>query len=440
MITLSPSQEAAVTAFQDFIIDDGETEFLISGFAGSGKSFLVSYLADLAIQELRLIRTLDPTVPEQTLFYTATTNKAAEVLRNMLCTKVVTIHSLLGLKVHNNYKTGATKLVQKNSPSNLDHSIIFIDEASMINRELLAIIRKYIKAYTNCKVVYIGDSYQLPPVMEDVCPIFTEGKNMHFLTEIQRQIAGNPIIQLAAGYRGVLDDHTKDWPEILTDSNHIFHYNDMEDFWNAMKAAYNQPHEATDLKVIAWANTKVHTYNNWLRKLEGRTEPFELNEVVVSSKPLIIGGEIVGATDSIHTIRDITDHKLEGVKGYMLDLDVGRIFQPKSWLKAKQLSDIYVVDAKKTHNWEPYFNIKNNWADLRPIHASTCHKSQGSTYKEVFVDLSNIGTNKRWREVARLAYVAITRTSNKVHIFGNLTYQYNKGPVVDPMEAFNVIR
>ena len=80
----------------------------------------------------------------------------------------------------------------------------------------------------------------------------------------------------------------------------------------------------------------------------------------------------------------------------------------------------------KDKNWQAYFHIKDYWADMRPIHALTCHKAQGSTYKEVFVDLNDIGLNKNWQEVARLAYVAITRASDKLHVFGSITTNHQQ--------------
>jgi ATP-dependent exoDNAse (exonuclease V) beta subunit len=54
----------------------------------------------------------------------------------------------------------------------------------------------------------------------------------------------------------------------------------------------------------------------------------------------------------------------------------------------------------------------------------------------VFVDLNNIGQNTRWQEVARLVYVAITRASDKIHVFGELCMNYNKQPPVNLMEGF----
>jgi ATP-dependent exoDNAse (exonuclease V) alpha subunit len=60
------------------------------------------------------------------------------------------------------------------------------------------------------------------------------------------------------------------------------------------------------------------------------------------------------------------------------------------------------------------------FCDLRPIHASTVHKSQGSTYQTVYVDLTDIGRNTRRDVLLRLLYVALTRAKGDVVVTGEL--------------------
>jgi len=78
----------------------------------------------------------------------------------------------------------------------------------------------------------------------------------------------------------------------------------------------------------------------------------------------------------------------------------------------------------KQKDWHNYYTVKEFFADLRPPHASTVHKSQGSTYKKVFIDLVDIGANHVSEEVARMLYVAITRASEEVILYGDLPYKY----------------
>jgi len=437
-VQLSPSQKAVVDHFPHFLMDE-ETEMTISGFAGSGKTFLVSYLANISDKIQKMVKFMDRDVPRRKLYFTATTNKAAAVLQEMLGVEARTIHSLLGLKVQNNFKTGAQVLIQgRDAGENLNSTIVFVDEASMINRELLLAIRKAQKQFKDCKVVYIGDEYQLPPVKEDVCPVFEDGPNTVRLKEIQRQLAHNPIIQLSAEYRNCLDDHTLPWPVIKPDGIHICHYEDKDDFFDVIRESYTTAHKPHDLKILAWSNQRVREYNHWIRRLQGLPDTLQPGEMVTTTKPLMSDDKIVLPTDSMMEIRTVRPAIEDGIKGHTIRINGQQLdfFQPWDWKEANDLANVYAKDAKKTRNWEPVFHIRQQWADLRPIHASTIHKAQGSTYREVFVDLNNIGNNNLWREVARLTYVGITRASHRVHMYGTLKERYNRKPVINLMEPF----
>ncbi len=52
------------------------------------------------------------------------------------------------------------------------------------------------------------------------------------------------------------------------------------------------------------------------------------------------------------------------------------------------------------------------------------HKSQGSEYDTVFVDLTNIGKCRVPSDVARMCYVSITRASKQVILYGSLPPKY----------------
>lgn len=441
-LKLSDSQQAVVDHFPHFLMDEDATEMTIAGFAGSGKTFLVAYLAEINDKIQKFVRVMDQDISRRKLYFTATTNKAANVLEKMLGVEARTIHSLLALRVRNNYKTGRTELVpnERGQRENLNHSIVFVDEASMINRDLLSAIRKAQKDWKDCKVVFIGDEYQLPPVKEDVCAVFQDGEHTVRLKEIQRQVAHNPIIQLSAKYRECLDDHNLKWPEIPHDGDYIVYHEDKHTFFDAIKDRFTEPNADPDqYRVLAWSNNRVREYNDWIRGLRGLPPHLSPGECVATNRPLLAGDDkVIAQTDSLHYVRRVEPTIVDGIKGLNVWLEgVGpSFFQPWDWKEAQALAAQYKKDAKQTKNWQPYFTIIQHWADLRPIHASTVHKAQGSTYGEVFVDLNNIGKNNNWREAARLTYVAITRSSHRVHIYGQLQERYNRGPAVDLMGPF----
>lgn len=451
-IILSPGQTKTCDAFREFLLDDTLTEFLLSGFAGSGKSFLVNYIVDLVRDEYKMIRLIHPAAREPKFYFTATTNKAARVLGNFIGADATTIHQLIGLTVRNNFSTGTTFLAEsREGGKDLDNSIVVIDEGSMITRELLQWIRKKATEAVNCKVMYIGDNYQLPPINETSSPLFDAipKAQTHFLTEIQRQAAGSPIIKLSQGYRDILDD-AGCWPTPVNDGTTIIVHTDVTSWRIAVRSAYQEDHGPDDLRVLAWTNDRVAGYNKWIRKQMGYTsEIFDVGEIVSSNAPIIKNNRILAATDSFHKVLSIRPSLQNNIQGHMVEVrvrhgqDTMTVFQPDCWVAARQVLSDKAKIAKRTRDpekrseqWAEFFQMKNEWADFRPIHAQTVHKSQGSTYRKVFIDVNDIGRNNRWYEVARLMYVAITRASHEVHFYGALAERYIKVIKPNAMEAF----
>ncbi|RLI35673.1 hypothetical protein DRO66_06965 [Candidatus Bathyarchaeota archaeon] len=422
-IVLSSSQETACDAFRAFIQDPEKKEFLLSGPAGTGKSFLTNYMLDVVKDEHELVRLIKPGTPSPRFHYTATTNKAAGVLGNMTGGDAKTIHSALGLTIRNNFKTGKVSLQRgRGEAINLNEGILIVDESSMVNWDLLQWIQKAQDKHRNCKILYIGDSYQLPPVNEDTCPIFQQIQDQYHLVDIHRQAAGSPIIQLSQGYRKCLDDPTQAWPEVVADNTAIFTYSEPKAWRKVLRDHYTAQHEPDDLRILAWTNDRVGGYNSWLRTQLGYGEHPVPGEVVLSNSTLVLdSGRVLAATDSRHTIQEVDSADQCGIAGYKLSLVSAEgaplsVFQPKDWNEAR----MFLKKLARAKDWPEYFGVKNSWADMRPIHTQTVHKSQGSTYKKVFIDVTDIGKNSRWTEVARLMYVAITRASDEVHIFGQL--------------------
>ena len=376
-IKLSKDQAEVADKFLDFVHapepskDDPPMEFLISGFAGSGKTFLVKYLIELYYRDHRVRAAMGKQEPLLEIDFCATTNKAASVLSTEVGFHASTIHSRLNLTVKNNYKTGKTELSQRGPIESLFRQLIFVDEASMISKQLHSLMLDIMKG---ARIVYIGDSYQLPPVGEKESIVFSTVKNAHFLSQIQRQAAGNPIIQLSQGYRNVLDHAKLDWPDIsqFVDNQHVFLYDDKSDqdrkLFGARHAhAYKQAAASNtlqEIKTLAYRNIRVEQTNKYVRKLLKYSGPFEVNEMLMTNKPLHFKGGML-PTDSFVTVLDYEDSEKDGIPGYnMLVLSPDniriKVFHPESQKQSRRLQAQYA----KNKNWSEFFNIKDNWADL----------------------------------------------------------------------------
>lgn len=415
---LSPSQVEVRDKFEVFLMDDDAGEFIISGKAGTGKTFLIKYLADLA-DSTALVMKMISGKRQFSMHMTATTHKAAYVLEQKLGAEfpTSTIHSLLGLIVSNDFSTGRVNLRRGKDAGIVRNAVIFIDEASMVNKQLLDAIRDYTM---NCKLVFIGDAYQLNPVKENISPVFGDLSKVHQLKEIHRQAQGNPIIELGDKFRGTIDG--EGWPEIVADGRNIIKLSG-EAFRGLISEKFRLDYNPDQSKIIAWSNKQVLAYNTHVRGLFTHEEAFQENEYVITNKPLIDGrGMSIAATDSRHKIICIEPAMHDDIEGYMVTLENDfEGFLPKDPTITMALMKHYA----KNKNWESYFYFKDKILDLRSTYSLTTHKSQGSTYEEVFIDLSDIGRNTNWKETARLLYVAVTRASHRVYLYGELPKRYS---------------
>jgi len=67
--------------------------------------------------------------------------------------------------------------------------------------------------------------------------------------------------------------------------------------------------------------------------------------------------------------------------------------------------------------WKHYFEFQEQFADMKYNHALTVHKSQGSTYKQVIVNIKNIKRNRNKSEQEKMLYTAITRTAELLILY-----------------------
>jgi hypothetical protein len=172
---------------------------------------------------------------------------------------------------------------------------------------------------------------------------------------------------------------------------------------------------------LAYTNKKVISYNQFIRRLYTQSPHFIEGELITTSNPVIKAGRTVIPGDFTLEIEEIVHSKSEeGVEGMYIKFKGLKHLQSLFCPYNPHDSFALLKHYAKHKNWGAYFKIKNEYLDIRSPHALTCHKSQGSTFREVFIDLSDISKNNKWYEVARLVYVAITRASHTVYVYGEL--------------------
>ena len=408
---LSTDQTHALDMVMQFLVDPAEQEMAIWGPAGTGKTVLTKYILRQARKQASMLKLLMGADHKLNTVLTSTTNKAAKVLADATGEQARTIHSLLGLRVYNDYSTGQVTLKRSKDSDVIQNTLIVIDEASMINRELLTIIRSLTH---KCKVLYIGDSYQLAPVMENISPVFSDVSAKVELKTIQRQIQGSPIIQFATQFRDALD--TGNFPHIQGNGKELI-YVDGDDFQSLIDITFPCA-EPNDARIMAWTNNRVHQYNSYIRHISNAGDDYQLGERVLTNQPILMeSGKTIFTTDTICTVTGIAHAEKEHIKGWEITLNNKvRIFQ--AYAQADVVA--YLRGLKAEKNWPKYFAVKDGFADIRPIHACTVNKAQGSTYGEAFIDLTDIGKCTKNSDIIRMLYTAVTRAKDKVIMTGTL--------------------
>jgi exodeoxyribonuclease V len=358
----SPQQEKALKAVDRWFYQESKKKqvYRIYGYAGVGKTTLAIHFA----------QNIDGHV-----LFAAFTGKAASVMRNKGCVGARTIHSLIYIAEQN--KTTGEITWALNRQSDLkDAALLIIDECSMVNEELARDLLSF-----GTPILVLGDPAQLPPVSG--AGYFTEAEPDVMLTEIHRQARDNPIIHLASMIR------EGEFPDVGA-------YGDSR---VVNKISSRDAVEAD--QVIVGRNATRDTMNQKIRKLFGHSDEFpEVNEKLICLK---------------------NDRDLGIYNGVMfrVEQNLQKKFKTNFLHMRLQEEDSYAVPViAKVHKsfFSPEY-AKPDWKTLKGSQefdlgwAITCHKSQGSQWKNVLIqDESWCFRDSRWKWL----YTACTRASDRI--------------------------
>ena len=401
---------------------------VITGKAGTGKTTLVKFL----IQELKL----SPLHRYKYSICSAPTNKAVKVLRDKMDIEIdknrfCTIHSALRLKRDINPLTGA--ILFKPDPYSegvpLEKvSLLVVDEASMINSEILRYIEN--NAKINTKVIFVGDEGQLPPVGEPFSPVFHADYPILELTEIIRQTQNNPIIDLSRDLSRI----KRKISNRIEIGGYLFS-NDFSTVVSTLSAVNGSDH----LKDLSWTNQDIDYVNKVVREnIYGSPAKIELGESLIFNAPygenftndeikvseLSIEETLFTAYRKINPLYNIDNldipqylENTKRLKFYVVNKTVRILHEDSEEIFEVMKKDMRKKCMEKLVNWRDFYAFVESFADIKYNHAISIHKSQGSTYDQVIINIRNCMLNKDVDEREKLLYTAITRAKELVVLY-----------------------
>jgi hypothetical protein len=484
---LNDGQQWAHDRTVAYVTGEGENLpriILIRGYAGTGKTFTVN----------RIIETLKSWSGRQqdyskklSIAATAPTHKAVRVMRKNAelgsSVNYATLHSLLKLKPKNDEKTGKKIFVRSTDPNDGkgDANVIFVDEVSMLgdksngkhNEEevgLWSALMELLESEPRIRLILLGDPVQIPPVNEVDSPVFLQpekyGIEVVELTQSMRQAGDNPILDYATEIRNTyknLEIDREPFAKVVGNTGitilPIMNGTAIDEILEKQFGSPEFKADADHMKVIAWTNATVNSFNNKIRRML-----YTVPEGMLSL-PLIVNGEklimderyVVPGTNgfalptneelevvSYEIAKKAIKYKLWTPMGYTEKSINPQIYQTKArfrtikgdWKEVelyiaheratteiKNMMDAVKKSAfaapfgtERSEMWKHFFVLDGIFAKVKYNYAVTAHKAQGSTYSNCMLAMWDIVKNPRLEERNRIIYVGATRAKNMLYI------------------------
>ena len=424
-------QKNAANVFLAFIADPDEKFMVLQGDAGTGKTTGMQHFLEALEAKRKLLKTVagKDDINKWDVQLLATTNQATNVLTSLSKTIATTVHSHFGLAPRYDYTNGEVSFVPSRNTVDRFQELIIIDESSFLDDYVLGIVDKFTPG---CKIVLVGDYWQLAPVNSKSCAMQrVKTKYKAVLSQIVRH--GGDIASAGKHYRDLIP--TSLFTPYTFNSTALELCEGTEFRGHIDRIFENPDYKPEHGRVLAWTNDRVNQFNTLIRQIRNMDPLIQEGELVLTNKPILSRKKTTfAATDTFVRMGAAREEVREGVKGREVRFNatgageaVG--FLPNNQLDAKML----MKKLKMKKQWKDYYRIKESWLDLRSPFASTVHKSQGSSFNEVCMDLYDIGKCNSHSDVARMMYVGITRAAHKVNAYGNLPTKY--GGIIDGHSA-----
>jgi exodeoxyribonuclease-5 len=419
--SLTAEQQRALQALDGFVQGD-EKLHLLTGYAGTGKTTLLQVF----IQGLRQRGDNRPIV------LTAFSNKATKVLTLMaaqwrLQIEAMTCCKLLGLRPEINEETGKQVFQSdRRQASQLDrYRLVIVDECSMINQELWdLLVNAVANLYQRTQILFVGDPAQLPPVNEPESPCFGQILQRSELTEVVRY--GGAIGVVAEDLRRHLD--RPQLPRFCSDTNSTYTEGCFvlpRATWEALlvrafsSEAYQQ--NPDQVRALAYTNRRVQQLNRLIRRaIYGpNTLRFVPGERLIALNPCLQEESIILPTSAECEVLEVARGREGEWPVWLLEVET------EEWeyrtLRVLHESGQAEFQARlnflaQERRWMEFWDLQQQFHTVDYAYSLTIHKSQGSTFQDVFVDIPSMAANRNIVERNQLCYVAFTRAAKRLFL------------------------
>ncbi len=445
-------QQTAISCISNYLFDKRQDRvFILKGYAGTGKTTLVS----------ALIKAL-PKIRKRSVLL-APTGRAAKVLSGYTGKRASTIHRKIYLFTGD--KQGNMKI--RLTPNMHTQTIFIVDEASMIpdaranqydaifQRDLLKDLLEYVYSCDSCKLIFIGDTAQLPPVNLNLSPALSPDYFYDFMgylsdtfemQKVLRQAHDSGILSNATTLRHKLAKSDQEYP--------FFHVNDFDDIQKIdggdleeLLHDHFDNRDEIDAVVITRSNKRANLFNQEIR----RRILFQEGEISVGDHLMVVKNNyfwLDGETSKAGFIANGDTVEILAILGYeefygyrFADIRIQMVDYPEEPpLDVKIILDTIMLETPSLpypQQRELFNSIMEDCSDetsrkvrvdyvksskhynalqIKFAYALTCHKTQGGQWDTIFIDQGYFTDDMISDEFLRWLYTAVTRASQRVYL------------------------
>ncbi len=428
------SQKKVVEKLSEYLSSsDYSRIFVLNGYAGTGKTTLIS----------ALVAVLRETGVKSVLL--APTGRAAKVLTRYSGQQAFTIHKRIYRQ-----RTNADYESKYSLDMNKEQGAVFIvDEASMLSDSsgdgqifgsgsLLEDLITYVRKGRDCRLILVGDNAQLPPVGADYSPALEPSALLHYgdvtytsMDDVVRQSVESGILFNATMVRCMLENNLCEIPRFDLSRPDIEAI-DGGEFLEKLQDCYDT-YGRDETIVVTRSNKRANRFNEGVRRyILSAEEAIESGDMLMVVKnnyhyteriencpmSFIANGDIARLkkirrfedfygfhfADAVLSFADYDDTEIECK--ILLDTiasespsltreESRRLFDEVE----KDYTDIKSrIKRYKEIRENPHFNA----VQVKFAYAVTCHKAQGGQWRAVFVDRCLFGDEPMPRPQHRL--------------------------------------